>query len=247
MTSSIIHDEAARYSPPRLLPRLPPCHAGFSLLELAIVLFILSLLLGGLIMPLSAQREARQWRMAEHGLADLHAALLGYAILYGHLPCPDWESDERQPGYGVAAQHCATSPTKEGFLPHKSLGLENGLDPWGHRWRYRVDRQFANAAAPIAIDTDFSDKDSLEVVSLEIVDLKNVRLTTDTERPVVIIYSVGPNGKPDGENASFEAKQGRYQSGPPTPEFDDQVRWLARPALMSRLIAAGRMQPSVRQ
>jgi prepilin-type N-terminal cleavage/methylation domain-containing protein len=232
MTSSIIHDEAARYSP----PRLPPCHAGFSLLELAIVLFILSLLLGGLIMPLSAQREARQWRMAEHGLADLHAALLGYAILHGHLPCPDWESDERQPGYGVAAQHCATSPNKEGFLPHKSLGLENGLDPWGHRWRYRVDRQFANAAAPIAIDTDFSED------RLKIKNLQNEDLTTDTERPVVIIYSVGPNGKPDGENASFEAKQGRYQSGPPTPTFDDQVRWLARPALMSRLVAAGRMR-----
>jgi prepilin-type N-terminal cleavage/methylation domain-containing protein len=239
MTSSMTHDAAARCLSPRVSTRLScslPCHAGFSLLELAIVLFILSLLLGGPIMPLSAQREARQWRMAEHGLADIHAALLGYAILHGHLPCPDWESSSQQPGYGVAVDHCATLAS-EGFLPFKSLGLENGLDPWGHRWRYRVDRQFANAAAPIAIDTDFSGEDRLKIVNLQ-----NEDLTTNAERPVVIIYSVGPNGRADGENASFEAGGGRYQSGPPTPEFDDQMRWLARPALMSRLVAAGRMR-----
>ncbi|MDR1888305.1 MAG: prepilin-type N-terminal cleavage/methylation domain-containing protein [Zoogloeaceae bacterium] len=217
--------------------RVFPRNQGFSLLELAIALFILSLLLGGLIMPLAAQQQARQWRAAEHGLADIHAALLGYAVLHGHLPCPDWETGEHLPGYGVAIDHCVTPPAGEGFLPFKSLGLENGRDPWGNRWRYRVDRKFASAAAPIALDTDFSGEDRLKIVNLQ-----NTALTTDSERPVALIYSTGPNGRPDGENASFEAMNGRYQSGPPTPEFDDQMSWLARPALMSRLVAAGRVR-----
>ncbi|MDR3054611.1 MAG: type II secretion system GspH family protein [Zoogloeaceae bacterium] len=210
---------------------------GFSLLELAIVLFILSLALGGLIMPLAAQHEARQWRAAERGLADIHAALLGYAVLRGHLPCPDWESDISQPGYGVAVEHCATLPSEEGFLPFKSLGLENGRDPWGNRWRYRVDRTFANAAAPIALTTDFSGEDRLKIENLQ-----GDALTTDGERPVALVFSLGKNGKPDGGNASFEPANGHYQSDAPTPTFDDQMFWLARPALMSRLVAAGRVR-----
>ena len=216
---------------------MPPHHKGFSLLELTIVLFILSLLLGGLIMPLAAQHQAQQWRAAERELADIHAALLGYAVLHGHLPCPDWETDVSHPSYGVAALHCATSPASEGFLPFKSLGLENGRDTWGNRFRYRVDRNFANAAAPITLGTNFSSEDHLKIVNLQ-----NESLTTEGERPVAIIYSTGANGKADGENASFEASHGLYQSGTPTPAFDDQMRWLARPALMSRLVAAGRVR-----
>ncbi|GHT96466.1 hypothetical protein AGMMS49545_21500 [Betaproteobacteria bacterium] len=214
-----------------------PNTRGFSLLELAIVLFILSLTLGGLIMPLAAQHEARQWRAAEHELADIHAALLGYTVLHGHLPCPDWESDASKTGYGVAVEQCTTAATGEGFLPFKSLGLENGRDPWGNRFRYRVDRKFADAAAPIALNTDFSSEDHLKIVNLQ-----NEALTTEGERPVALVYSIGKNGKPDGDNASFETANGRYQSDAPTPTFDDQMFWLARPTLMNRLVAAGRVR-----
>jgi type II secretory pathway pseudopilin PulG len=210
--------------------------AGFTLLELALALFIFALLLGSLILPLAAQREIRQWRAATEALADIQSALLGYAALHGHLPCPDAMAESSRPAHGIAPDTCTAAPVGEGFLPFKSLGLENGLDPWGRRWRYRVDRKFASASAPITLETDFSGADRLFIVNLQ-----GEKLTTDEERPVVIIYSLGANGKADGDNARFEANDGRYQSGTPTPEFDDVMLWFARPVLIRNLIAAGRL------
>ncbi|MDR0674591.1 MAG: prepilin-type N-terminal cleavage/methylation domain-containing protein [Zoogloeaceae bacterium] len=195
---------------------------GFTLLELAVVLLILALLLGGLILPLAAQREARQWRAAQQGLAEIQAALLGYAVLYGHLPCPDAIGD------GVAADSCAAPPAHETLLPFKSLGLNDGNDPWGARWRYRVDAAFASAENPVALSTGFS------AARLKVVNLQDETLNTDKEYAIAIVHGFGPNGKADGQNALFSASDARYQSGPPTPEFDDAVVWLARPALFAR-------------
>jgi prepilin-type N-terminal cleavage/methylation domain-containing protein len=214
------------------MPRAFLCHPprGFTLLELAVVLLILALLLGSLILPLAAQREVRQWRAAEQGLAEIQSALLGYAILHGHLPCPDTE------GNGVAADSCAAPPAHESLLPFKSLGLNDGNDPWGARWRYRVDAAFADALAPITLSTDFS------AARLKVVNLQDELLNTDKECALAIVYSLGSNGRADGRNALFSAIDAQYQSGTPTPEFDDQLVWLARPALFARLAAAGRLR-----
>ncbi|MDR0735877.1 MAG: prepilin-type N-terminal cleavage/methylation domain-containing protein [Zoogloeaceae bacterium] len=212
---------------PRFLVRPPQ---GFTLLEMAVVLLILALLLGGLILPLAAQREARQWRAAAQELAEIQAALLGYAVLHGHLPCPDVSGD------GVAADSCVAPSAHENLLPFKSLGLNDGNDPWGARWRYRADAAFANALSPIALSTGFSS------ARLKVVNLQGEMLNTDKECAIAIIYSLGPNGKADGRNALFAASDARYQSGPPTPEFDDTLVWLARPALFARLAAAGRLR-----
>ncbi|MDR2625505.1 MAG: prepilin-type N-terminal cleavage/methylation domain-containing protein [Zoogloeaceae bacterium] len=210
-------------------PRFSLRPRGFTLLELSVVLLILALLLGSLILPLSAQHEARQWRAAAEGLSEIQSALLGYAILHGHLPCPDASGD------GVAADSCAAPPAQEGLLPFKSLGMHDGRDPWGARWRYRADASFTDALAPIALSTKFS------AAQLKVVNLQDEVLNTDKEYAIAIIYSLGPNGRADGRNALFAANNASYQSGPPTPEFDDPLVWLARPVLFARLAAAGRL------
>ena len=205
---------------------------GFSLTELAVVMIILALLVGGLIFPLSAQREVQQLRQAETGLTEIREALLGFAAIHGHLPCPDTDTDPTTAGYGVAESTCSP-PTQEGFLPFKSLGLLE-KDPWGQRWRYRVDRNFAASTSPVTLTTSFG-ADNL-LVKNEAGD----SLTTTLERPVAIFYSLGPNQRADGGNASFEASNGIYQANPPSNNFDDLLHWLARPTLISRLIASGR-------
>ncbi len=205
---------------------------GFSLLELAIALVILSLLSGSLILPLMAQRDVGRLRQAQEQLALIHEALLGYASLHGHLPCPDTNTDSTHATYGMAASDCATT-TREGYLPFRSLGLAEP-DPWGQRWRYRVDAHFARTSQPIGLDTDFG------ADQLELVNHKGEPLSTTVERPVAILFSMGPNGRADGENLSYEAAGGRYESDLPTASFDDQLHWIARPILLSRLIAAGR-------
>ena len=62
--------------------------AGFTLIELAIVLFIVSLLIGGMLIPLSAQTEIRGRQETDRALATIREALIGFAAINGRLPCP---------------------------------------------------------------------------------------------------------------------------------------------------------------
>ncbi len=54
--------------------------AGFTLVEMAIVLVIVGLLLGGLLMPLSAQVEQRRIGETQKALDEIKEALVGFAI-----------------------------------------------------------------------------------------------------------------------------------------------------------------------
>lgn len=61
---------------------------GFTLIELAMVLFIVSLLIGGLLLPLAAQNEIRGRQETDKALANIREALIGFAVVNGRLPCP---------------------------------------------------------------------------------------------------------------------------------------------------------------
>lgn len=73
---------------PRATPPKLPFARGFILMELTVVLVIVALLLGGLLIPLSAQRDGEAIRGTEKYLADIRDALLGFAVANGRLPCP---------------------------------------------------------------------------------------------------------------------------------------------------------------
>ena len=66
---------------------------GFSLLEMAIVLLVIGLLLGGALIPLSVQMEKRDRDSTRQQLLDMREALIGYALVNGRLPCPDTDGD----------------------------------------------------------------------------------------------------------------------------------------------------------
>lgn len=216
---------------------------GFTLLELAIVLMIVSLLAGGLLSSLPQQIEQQKLSDTRQTLNDIRSALLGYALLYGNLPCPTTVTDPAQSGYGMAASSCNGGASSDGILPWKTLGVAEtdawgsqrttATDGWNGYWRYRVDRNFA--ASAISLNTSFS------VDALSVRDSSGNTLTTTTERPVAIVYSTGRNLQADGQNASFEASGGIYQSDAQSPIFDDQIFWLSRPALYERLVSAGRL------
>lgn len=223
--------------------------AGFTLVELAVVLLILGLLIGGLLIPLSAQIEQQRVTQAQKQLSEIREALIGYAILYGYLPCPTTTTDPNDANFGVADTSCS-SPSAEGFLPWKTLGGLPEIDPWGIRrtapsspwigyWRYRVDQNFANPSAPITLSTTAAD-------GLEIRDAKGNRITTTGEPPVAIIYSTGKDTAPNGANGGafdniYQADVPNYETEPPGSYFDDIAIWISRPALMSRMIQAGKL------
>lgn len=217
--------------------RRPRTH-GFTLAELALVLVIVGLLSSGLLGSLSAQMETRKLGEARRDLAEIREALLGFAATNGYLPCPDKDTDPALPGYGVAdAPPCSG----DGWLPFKSLGSPE-FDPWGNhrshiddpslgRWRYRVDKQFVTL---LALDT-------LQQESLAVVDRNGMALTNTAEardRPVAIVYSLGPDGTANGPNG--DANPDQYMADTQTGAFDDQLIWISRPLLFNRMIAAGR-------
>lgn len=61
---------------------------GFTLTELAVVMAIVALLLGGLLVPLTAQMDLRNRQETERSLAAIREALIGFAAIHGRLPCP---------------------------------------------------------------------------------------------------------------------------------------------------------------
>lgn len=60
---------------------------GFSLIELAIVLVIVTLLVGGLAMPLSAQIQARRIAETKKTMEEAREAIMGYAMSNTTTPC----------------------------------------------------------------------------------------------------------------------------------------------------------------
>jgi len=67
--------------------------SGFTLIEIAVVLFIFGLLIAGLLGPLETQLEARDRAATIETMDEIVESLYGYAITNGRLPCPNVSGD----------------------------------------------------------------------------------------------------------------------------------------------------------
>src|SRR5258708_3115136 len=120
---------------------------GFTLIEIAVAIFVIALLLGSILMPLGTQVEQRQISDVKKTLEEIKEGLLGFSTANGYLPCPDKTSAS---GAGTANDGAedVTAATgvcvvNEGNVPWLTLGVANYSDPWGNRFRYRVSSNFA--------------------------------------------------------------------------------------------------------
>lgn len=135
---------------------------GFTLAEVAIVLVVVSLLLGGMLMPLGSQQELRNRREAAKALASITESLIGFALINGRLPCPAEPTLAAGtggicPGGGSAlvagceattgAGAALACSSLHGVLPWATLGLPEA-DAWGNRYSYRVAAHFARGIDP---------------------------------------------------------------------------------------------------
>jgi prepilin-type N-terminal cleavage/methylation domain-containing protein len=121
---------------------------GFSLVELAVVMVIIGLLIGGLLTPMSAQQEMSKTNEAKIQLEDIRDALMGYAAINGRLPCPATHLTNGAESGGGAA-NCGV---QHGFIPATTLSLNGArnaqgllLDPWNNPYRYSISNTDANA------------------------------------------------------------------------------------------------------
>jgi prepilin-type N-terminal cleavage/methylation domain-containing protein len=141
--------------------------SGFTLIEIAMVLFIVTLLMAGLLPVITAQLEQQRTSETRKQINDIQQALLGFAMVNGRLPCPA----KAALATGLAnagveattANSCAcvagggntvadtsaiacTGTTVTGVLPWVTLGLKE-TDAWDHRFTYRVTTHFADKIA----------------------------------------------------------------------------------------------------
>lgn len=116
---------------------------GFTLTELAVVLFIIGLLLATAMYTLSAQTEQRNFEETRRRLEAARELILAFALVNGRLPCPATATssgDEAPLGGGT----CTAPGPYGGWLPARSIGFQvsdaagYAIDAWGNRIRYAV-------------------------------------------------------------------------------------------------------------
>ncbi|MFO1434924.1 MAG: prepilin-type N-terminal cleavage/methylation domain-containing protein [Gammaproteobacteria bacterium] len=224
---------------------------GFTLVEIAIALLIISIMISGVLGSTRIFLEQRDAQQTSQQLEQIVEALYGYALTHGYLPCPTTEGNPKATTYGAedardAAGRCPTLGA-DGFLPWKTLGLTEPHDAWGSPrqdaaspwlgyFRYRVAPEFSSSAAPIRLSTEQSSSAFLrvrdEIDSADLTDVKG----RPPQAPVAIVYSTGPDRIPNGRNADYDLI---YQGGTRTEKFDDMTVWIGRPALLAKLVSAG--------
>jgi prepilin-type N-terminal cleavage/methylation domain-containing protein len=134
---------------------------GFTLTELALALLIIGILLGGVVVTLQSQIEARNQAETRRALDVASEALIGFAIQNGRLPCPATDISlglevlddvGTPPGTpAISREEWGNCKWTDGFLPAATLGLTPidtegyAIDAWGsnvgglNRLRYAVD------------------------------------------------------------------------------------------------------------
>lgn len=241
--------------------------AGFSLIELAIVLFIVALLLGGLLVPLSAQIDQQRTNETQKMLAEIKDALIGYAVVYGRLPCPASDTSNGAESFDAGASGDASnglcSNFYNGFVPAATLGFTTGVDnqgrrgfavdAWNNRIRYAVTVSNANAFTKTnGMSANFSTlAPDLIVCTVASANpsscsVANSSLTSSPGVPV-IIFSTGKNGAYGGTGADETENLDNDKifvshTGTQSPnEFDDFVIWLSPNILINRMVTAGKL------
>lgn len=244
---------------------------GFTLVEMAIVLVIIGLLLGGLLMPLSAQVESRQISETQKALDEINQALIGFAVANGRLPCPAPATTATgTAGAGleptpIVAGGCANAA---GVLPWATLGV-NETDSWGRRYTYRVTTEFARTASGQTIFTGTAcppPSDPLHAAfalcsqgDMTIMSTAAGSTVSDMIPAVVISHGKHGNGAytsqgtqlatgTDADELDNQLTAGgtstantTFISKTPTPTFDDLAAWVSPNTLMNRMVSAGKL------
>lgn len=241
-------------------------NSGFTLVELAMVLLIVGLLLGGLVPTISSQIEQQRINETRKQLDEIKQALTGFAVANGRLPCPasSTSNGQESPMGGGNCTHFYN-----GFVPGATLGLVStgsagffAVDAWGNNIRYAVTAW--NGTSP-TVNNVFTTANGMNIrgignlspnllicstatgITTSNCGTGNINGLVSTPGVPAVIFSTGKNGGSGGTGIDEAANLNNDQSfvsHPPTAgnnEFDDIVIWLSPNILINRMVSAGRL------
>jgi len=243
-------------------------HSGITLVEMAIVLVIVGLLLGGLLMPLSAQVEQRRISETQKALDEIKEALIGFAVANGRLPCPAIVTiASGAPNAGLEAcnggtfGNCTQCANPAGVFPWATLGVSE-TDAWNWRFSYRITNYFSQGIAqPLGLgctpDT-LPTKASFALCSPGDMNVCPINAgcpgTTIAFNLPAVVVSHGKNGagayntqgtqitvSADADEAENSDGNTNFVSHTPTNTFDDIVTWVSPNILFNRMISAQKL------
>jgi prepilin-type N-terminal cleavage/methylation domain-containing protein len=214
--------------------------SGFTLVEMAIVMLIVALLLGGLIPSITSQVDQRHADETSKQLDEIKEALIGYAIINGRLPCPASITPSNSYGVESPLGGGTCSNFYDGYVPAATLGLSGTnssglvLDSWGNPIRYAVTKWSSTVPIKPYVFTTLNGISTVGISNLS-PDLlvcstatgisgspptcfsgpPSAALTSSPGVPAVI-YSTGKNGGYGG--TGLDEKEN------PNPKFDDNDR-----------------------
>ena len=229
---------------------------GFTLIDMAIVLLIITLLLSALLVPLGTQVEQRKIAETQKTLEEIKEALFGFAVANGRLPCPASAGTgvESPSGGGVCDPW-------NGFVPAITLSISPtdnqgfAIDGWGQRIRYAVTTASASAATTIdgikTIGMGTFSPDLHVCASSSGVAASNCGTSNSlTASAPAVIYSLGANwatggtGNDEAQNLDGDRVFVSHVPSSATAangEFDDIVVWLSPNILFNRMVAAAKL------
>lgn len=207
-----------------------PRQRGFTLLEMAIVLAIAGLLLGGLLPVISGQMDQQRRIETRKYMDEVRDALLGYAIAHKYLPCPDSNGD------GTAEATCSAVLQQVGTLPYKDFGVAE-KDAYGNVLVYAVTKGFAgdaNGTTPFTLST----AGTMRVCTTAVCTAN----LTSTAAAVIISRGANWANTPSDDEAENTDGDTSFVSHDFTQNgFDDMVIWISPNILFNRMVAAGQL------
>jgi prepilin-type N-terminal cleavage/methylation domain-containing protein len=245
--------------------------SGFTLIELAMVLFIVALILGGVLTPLSTRMEQASRKQAEEVIKDIKSSLIGYALVNGHLPCPDCplgananctaanSNDGVEDGLNIGnnpifprnndfVNGCVV---QVGNVPWATLGVPE-FDPWGQRFVYSVDQTFADDVDGAGACGTVAAGISFQLCSTGDMTIRDVNANNVATAVPALILSYGANGQAFGGTAPASAVELEnwwtdaadrifISNNYISNQFDDIVSWITTPELIYRMVSAERL------
>ncbi len=237
------------------MSRPPDSARGFTLIELAIAIFVFAIILSSMLVPLSTQAERRQARDTQQALEEIREAIVGFALSKGYLPCPAISSTN---GLEDRTAGVCTGGKRLGFIPWQTLGASK-VDAWGNIFRYSVTLTFTSSTTVFSLST------TPDIGIQTRTDAGALANLTNANTVVAVVLSAGRNGYgatnnagtaqalPTGWPASFtdentnSAGTTTFVSRPQQSvgasgtggEFDDILVWLPRVTLVNRMVSAG--------